>query len=193
MFYSLNLVTNTNCYIVLIAVNAFMLSWIFHFLESTRVCHFNDNIILNKSQTYTRDPRPPILPCLMVSSAMGLNLGVFRFLPTTHRKNTNKCVHDLCAPRNVLCMSVFTIRPQYMQVTCTWRTMIILIMGKNLKTPCGIKMAQVLGSLVYICGINTLCTTSFFKKILKLPTLIRFNIIISFLLIISKNRAKTKI
>ena len=35
---------------------------------------------------YTRDPRPPISPYVMALSAMGLKLGVFRFLPTTHAK-----------------------------------------------------------------------------------------------------------
>ena len=33
-----------------------------------------------------RDPRPAIRPCVMVSSAMGLNFGFFGFLPTTHTK-----------------------------------------------------------------------------------------------------------
>ena len=35
---------------------------------------------------YMGDPRPPISPCVMASSAMGLKLGVFGFLPTTHAK-----------------------------------------------------------------------------------------------------------
>ena len=39
---------------------------------------------------YKGDPRPRILPCVMVSSAMGLKLGVFRFLPTTHAKTNAK-------------------------------------------------------------------------------------------------------
>ena len=38
------------------------------------------------SQIYKGDPRPRILLCVMASSAMGLKLGVFKFLPTTHAK-----------------------------------------------------------------------------------------------------------
>ena len=43
--------------------------------------------------------RPPIPPRVMVSSAMGLKLGVFRFLPTTHTKTNAKqmCPLTLCA------------------------------------------------------------------------------------------------
>ena len=33
-----------------------------------------------------RDPRTPIPPRVMASSSMGLKLGVFGFLPTTHAK-----------------------------------------------------------------------------------------------------------
>ena len=68
-----------------------------------------------KTRPYPRDPRPPIPTRVMVLSAMGLNLGVFGFLLTTHPKNN--CVHDLRAPCSVLRLFVFTLRPWYMQVT----------------------------------------------------------------------------
>ena len=35
---------------------------------------------------YMGDSRPPISPCVMVLSAVGLKLGVFRILPTKHAK-----------------------------------------------------------------------------------------------------------
>ena len=38
-------------------------------------------------QIYKGDPRPRISPCVMVSSAMGLKLGAFGFLPTTRKNN----------------------------------------------------------------------------------------------------------
>ena len=41
-------------------------------------------------QIYPRDPRLPIPSRVMASSAMGLNLGVFGFLPTTHAKTNAK-------------------------------------------------------------------------------------------------------
>ena len=70
-------------------------------------------------QIYTRDTRLPILPCAMVSSAMGLNLGSSGFcLSHTQKQMQNKCIHNLRA-RIVI--------PLY---TRTWRTTIILITGK---------------------------------------------------------------
>ena len=69
-------------------------------------------------QIYTRYTRLPILPCVMASSATGLNLGVLGFCrPHMQKQTQNKCVHDLCAPRSVLRMFVFMLRPQHMQVT----------------------------------------------------------------------------
>ena len=52
-----------------------------------------------KPQTYKGDPRPCTLPRVMASSATGLKLGVFGFLPTTHAKTNAKQVHpqSLCA------------------------------------------------------------------------------------------------
>ena len=51
-----------------------------------------------------------IPPCVMESSAMGLKLGVFGFLPTTHTKN--KCAHDLRTPCGNLHMFIFALRLQ---------------------------------------------------------------------------------
>ena len=41
-------------------------------------------------QIYKGDPSPHIPPCVMASSAMGLKLGVFGFLLTTHAKTNTK-------------------------------------------------------------------------------------------------------
>ena len=41
-------------------------------------------------QLYKGHPRPHIPPRVMVSSALGLKLGVFGFLPTTHAKTNTK-------------------------------------------------------------------------------------------------------
>ena len=55
------------------------------------------SFLTKKPRIYTRDPKPPIPPYVMASSATGLNLGVFGFLPTTHAKIHAKqnCVHHL--------------------------------------------------------------------------------------------------
>ena len=55
-------------------------------------------------QIYTRDPRPPLPLCVMASSAMGLNLGVFVFLPTMHAKTDAKPMHpqSSCAMRRFM-------------------------------------------------------------------------------------------
>ena len=47
---------------------------------------------------YTRDPRPHITPYVMAPSAMGLNLGVFWFLPTTHAKTNTKPMGPRSSP-----------------------------------------------------------------------------------------------
>ena len=38
------------------------------------------------------------------------------FAEYTRKTKHNKCVYDLFVPHNFLCVSVFTLRPQYMQV-----------------------------------------------------------------------------
>ena len=98
------------------------------------------------SQIYTRDPRSPLLPPVMASSAMGLNLRVFRF------RKTNATCATQCFTR--VCLHAQTT--VHAGNTRTWQTTIILI-TENPKDPqfephARIKMAQVLGSLVYICG-----------------------------------------
>ena len=52
-----------------------------------------------------RDSRTPIPPRVMASSAMGLNLGVFGFLPTTHAKANAKQMRSqsLRAARLLVC------------------------------------------------------------------------------------------
>ena len=59
-------------------------------------------------QIYQRGPSPRIPPHVMASSA---KLGVFRFLPTTHAKTQNKCIHDLRVLCSVLHVFIFTLRP----------------------------------------------------------------------------------
>ena len=67
--------------------------------------------IHQRSHTY-------IPPCVMASSAMGLNLGVFGFLLTTHvdTKMQNKCVQNIRVFCDTLCVFVIMLRLQYMQV-----------------------------------------------------------------------------
>ena len=79
-----------------------------------------DYLYMNPHHRYTSEiPDLHIAPCNGVASH-GPQLGVFRFMPTTHTKQTqSKCVHDLRAPRGFLCVIVFTLRPLYLQVTYT--------------------------------------------------------------------------
>ena len=92
----------------------------------------------------------------MTSSATELHLGVFGFLPTTSEEaNANKMrLRSSSAVRDVPRVFIFTLRPRYIR---TWRIPVILIAGKKPEYPkfkphAGIKMVQVLGCLVYICG-----------------------------------------
>ena len=99
-------------------------------------------------QIYTRDPRPIPL-CVMASSAMGLNLGIFWLLPITHAKQMRSRTGGLR-------MFVFTHRPQYMQVTQAPDEPRLFWLREKPKGPqvmphAGIKMAQVLWSQVFIC------------------------------------------
>ena len=107
---------------------------------------------------YRGDSRPPIPPCVMASSAMGLKLGVFRFLPTTHTK-TNAIQ---MRPRSLCAVQRFTHVYLHAKTTVDtgniriWQTKVILITGKTCRPQfephVGIKMAQVLGSPMYIYG-----------------------------------------
>ena len=81
-------------------------------------------------------------------------------LPTAHAKanaTAFKSVHNLRVPCSFLCTFVFML--QYMQVTHSLDKPPLFWLQENLKTPqiepnAGIKMAQVLVSLVYICGVT---------------------------------------
>ena len=91
---------------------------------------------------------------------MGLNLGVFGFLLTKHVKITAKQMR----PRSLRAMQRFALvclQAQIALLVCKQHMHLTnhgyFDYGKNPKTPqiqphAGIKMAQVLRSLVYICG-----------------------------------------
>ena len=93
-------------------------------------------------------------------------IGVFGFLPTTHAKTHAKQMH----PRSSHAVQHFTHVYLHTWTAAdagdihTWRTTFILITRKTRRpliwAHVGIKMAQVLGSLVYIYGSGTslLCT-----------------------------------
>ena len=80
----------------------------------------------------------------MASSAMGLNLWVFGFLQP---KNDHRA---LCGFERVI---VFPLRPQYMHVTYAPDEPRLFWLWEKPDDPhAGIKMAQGLVSLVYICA-----------------------------------------
>ena len=86
-----------------------------------------------------------------------LSLGVFRFLQTWRGKSKckNQCVHNLCASCCVLC--VCHLHAQTVVDAETNCGYFDYEKKKNSEDPqfephAGIKMAQVLGSLLYICG-----------------------------------------
>ena len=55
----------------------------------------------------------------MVSTAMGLNLGVIGFLPTTHTETMqNQCIHDLRAPCSILHVFYLHSQTAVDAVTC---------------------------------------------------------------------------
>ena len=90
--------------------------------------------------------------CNMASSAMGSNWGSSGFLPTTHKKQTQiKRIHDLRTP-----CGVFMHDYLHAQTTVDVQTTVILITrnpeDSQFEPHAGIKLAQVLGSPVYICG-----------------------------------------
>ena len=102
-----------------------------------------------------RYPRPRVPPHVMASSALGLKLRVFGFLPITHAKHMqNECVHDFPMQCGVLCVSIFTLRPQYMQVTYAPDKPQLLIMEKpkdpQFEPHVGMKMIWVLGSPLWV-------------------------------------------
>ena len=107
-------------------------------------------IIIDIHQIYTRDPRPPIPLRVMALSAMGL----FGFLLTKCAKTNAKQMR----PRSSCAMRRFTRVYLYAQTAVDasdepW----VFWLREKLEDPqfephAGIKIAQVLGSLVYIYG-----------------------------------------
>ena len=98
-------------------------------------------------QIYTRDPRPPIPP---LCNGHGTQFGGLQFLhrPHTQKQMQNQCVHDL------LLSLAHTIEDA---VTDALEETWLFLLREKTKTPnlsphAGTKMAQVRGSLVYICG-----------------------------------------
>ena len=53
--------------------------------------------------------------------------------PHRHKQTQNKYVHNLCAPCRVLCVCIFTLRLQQMQVTYAPNK--VILTGKNWKPP----------------------------------------------------------
>ena len=110
-------------------------------------------------QIYTTDTRLPKPLYVMVSSTMGLNLGVFGFLPTTHAKINAQQMRSLSSRAvqrfDQVCLHTRIV--VHAGNIRTWQTTVILITRKTRRpqnsTHAGIKMA--LGSLVYICGYAT--------------------------------------
>ena len=84
---------------------------------------------------YTRDTRLLIPPRVMAWSAMGLNLGDFRFLPTTQKQTQNRCVHDLHAPRSILCVFCLHVHTAVHTSNMHLKNHDYFDYGKNLKTP----------------------------------------------------------
>ena len=98
-----------------------------------------------------------IPPHVLASSAMELNLGVFKFLPTMHAKPSAKAMHpwSLRGAHFTRILSSHSDCSRCSDIG-TWWTAVILITRKpedpQLVPHAGIKIAQVLGSLVYIYG-----------------------------------------
>ena len=121
---------------------------------------WNMNVFRGTQQIHTSDTRLPIAPRVMASSAMGLNLGVFEVLcqPHLQKQMQNKCIHALKAPCRILCMIVFMLIPQYMQVTHALDEPQLFWLREKPEDPqiefhAGIIDGTGSGSLVYICGV----------------------------------------
>ena len=125
------------------------------------------------TQIYTGDPRPRIPPHVMASSAMGLKLGVFGFLPITHTKGNAKPMH----PRSFSAMRRLQVFYLHSQTAVgagdihTWWTAVSLITEKSedpqFEPSARIKMVQVLGSSVYICGFRWSLELTQFPRTVK--------------------------
>ena len=108
---------------------------------------------------YTREIPDLGYCCVMASSAMGLKLGVFGFLPTTHAETNANKMH----PQSMRAMWLFThvyLHAQTPVHTCAPDESWLFWSQEKPEYPqfephARIKMAQVLGSLLYICGLDT--------------------------------------
>ena len=107
-----------------------------------------------KPQIYTRDTRLPIPHVKWRRQPWGSIWGSSGFFPTTHAKANAKqmCSRSSCAD----CLHAqTTVHAGNLR---TWWTTIILITGKTrrpqIESHAGIKMAQGLVSLVYICAVS---------------------------------------
>ena len=120
-----------------------------------------DRVEMSQPQIYKGDSRPCILPLVMASSAMGLKLGVFRFLPTTlaKKQTQNKSRHNLRTPCRVS-THVYLHAQTAVDVGDTPDQPRLFWLQEKTEYPqfkphAGIKMEHVLWSPVYICGIPT--------------------------------------
>ena len=82
--------------------------------------HFTEHYDLSIYHKYSREiPDFIYCPCVMASSAMGLKLGVFGFLPTTHAKTNTKPV----CPRSSHALRHFThVLSSRSDGRCRWLT-----------------------------------------------------------------------
>ena len=123
-------------------------------------------MVLSYCHSYTReipdlvywgDPRPCILPQVMASSAVGAQIRVFRFLPTMHPQTNTKLMY----PRYLHGVRRFTHVLSSDHHRCKWHKHLKncgyfdyrKTRGTQFEPHAGIKMAQVLQSPLYICGI----------------------------------------
>ena len=120
--------------------------------------HFH--IFCKKKILNHRYTRLPIPPRVMASSAMGAQSGVFGFSPITHVKANAKQMRSRSLCTRQLFAIVFTLRPHDMHVTYTPDGPRLFWLREKPEDPhtephAGIKMAQGLVSLVYVCVLNT--------------------------------------
>ena len=93
-------------------------SWTFFLSKSVSKCTIK-SVFLKLSpllpQMYKGDPRPRTPPCVMASSAMGLKLGVFEFLPIKRKTNVSTIL-----PRCAVCDAFLSLRSH--RNRCRWHT-----------------------------------------------------------------------
>ena len=108
----------------------------------------------------------------MVSSAMGLKLGVFRFLLTTHASTNTKQMRRQSLQRRVAFSRVYLHAQTAVDAgdICTWRTTVILITGKTWRlpiwTPCWDKNGTCSGisSSVYLWYLSLFFNVMFLDR-----------------------------